>query len=179
MKQRRFTQEVRLASSGKQALEWTIGGFYTHEKNRLGPGPVRDRRPSPATPISSFDGLILVDLPSRYSEYAGFANATWHMAPKFDLTAGGRWSHNKQSEEQNTIGLLARRCIVLRRAIRRTASFTYSVAPTFKPNDNTRIYARVAKGYRPGGPNALSPLRTGRCSASSSARTRRPTTKSD
>jgi outer membrane receptor protein involved in Fe transport len=35
---------------------------------------------------------------------------------------------------------------------------TYSVAPTFKPNANTRIYARIAKGYRPGGPNAVSPL---------------------
>jgi outer membrane receptor protein involved in Fe transport len=32
------------------------------------------------------------------------------------------------------------------------------VAPTFKPNSHTRIYARVAKGYRPGGPNAVSPL---------------------
>jgi outer membrane receptor protein involved in Fe transport len=36
--------------------------------------------------------------------------------------------------------------------------FTYSVAPTFKPNANTRVYARIAKGYRPGGPNAVSPL---------------------
>ncbi len=30
--QRRFTQEVRLASTGNEVLEWTIGGFYTHEK---------------------------------------------------------------------------------------------------------------------------------------------------
>ena len=28
----------------------------------------------------------------------------------------------------------------------------------FKPNDNTTVYARIAKGYRPGGPNAVSPL---------------------
>ena len=156
MNQRRFTQEVRLASSGKQALEWTIGGFYTHEKNRLGQNLFGVDGTNGA-PISSFDGLILVNLPSRYSEYAGFANATWHLAPKFDLTAGGRWSHNKQTEVQNTDGPLAGGASSFG-GHSSDSVFTYSVAPTFKPNDNTRIYARVAKGYRPGGPNAVSPL---------------------
>jgi outer membrane receptor protein involved in Fe transport len=32
------------------------------------------------------------------------------------------------------------------------------LAPTFKPNAHTSVYARIAKGYRPGGPNAVSPL---------------------
>jgi outer membrane receptor protein involved in Fe transport len=35
--------------------------------------------------------------------------------------------------------------------------FTYSIAPKFKPNANTSIYARIAKGFRPGGPNVLPP----------------------
>lgn len=156
MTQRRFTQEVRLASTGKQALEWTLGGFYTHEKNRLGQNLFGVDGVTGA-PIASFDGLITVSLPSRYSEYAGFANATWHLAPKFDLTAGGRWSHNKQSDVQNTDGPLAGGATSYG-GHSSDSVFTYSVAPTFKPNDNTRIYARVAKGYRPGGPNAVSPL---------------------
>ena len=156
MTQRRFTQEVRLASSGKQAIEWTIGGFYTHERNRLGQDLYAVEGATGA-PVSSLDGLILVSLPSRYSEYAGFANATWHLAPKFDLTAGGRWSHNTQSEVQNTDGPLAGGASSFG-GHSSDSVFTYSVAPTFKPNDNTRIYARVAKGYRPGGPNAVSPL---------------------
>jgi outer membrane receptor protein involved in Fe transport len=33
--------------------------------------------------------------------------------------------------------------------------FTYSVAPKYKPNPNMSLYARVAKGFRPGGPNVL------------------------
>ena len=112
---------------------------------------------SPARRFRRFDGLILVNLPSRYSEYAGFANATWHLAPKFDLTAGGRWSHNKQTEVQNTDGPLAGGASSFG-GHSSDSVFTYSIAPTFKPNDNTRIYARIAKGYRPGGPNAVSPL---------------------
>jgi outer membrane receptor protein involved in Fe transport len=154
--QRRFTQEVRLASNHNELLEWTIGGFYTHERNRLGQDLYGIDGVTGAT-ISPLDGLVTVDLPSRYTEYAGFANVTWHIAPKFDLTGGGRWSHNKQSEEQDTNGLLAGGGSVFS-GHSSDSVFTYAVAPTFKPNANTRIYARIAKGYRPGGPNAVSPL---------------------
>jgi outer membrane receptor protein involved in Fe transport len=35
--------------------------------------------------------------------------------------------------------------------------FTYSVAPRFELSDNASLYARVASGFRPGGPNVLSP----------------------
>ncbi|HKU91874.1 MAG TPA: TonB-dependent receptor [Sphingomicrobium sp.] len=152
MTQRRFTQEVRLASSAKQTIEWTIGGFYTHEKNRLGQAVYLA---DPVTQEPVVNGLIIVDLPSRYREYAGFANATWHISPKFDLTAGARYSHNRQSSKQDTTGALVAEPIH-RAGKSSDSAFTYSVAPTFKLNANTRIYARVAKGYRPGGPNAVS-----------------------
>jgi iron complex outermembrane recepter protein len=156
MTQRRFTQEVRLASSHSNLLEWTLGAFYTHEKNRLGQDLFGVDGATGAT-IPSLDGLIIVSLPSTYSEYAAFANATWHIAPKFDLTGGGRWSHNKQSDVQNTTGLLAGGASSFS-GNSSDSVFTYSIAPSFKPNANTRLYARVAKGYRPGGPNAVSPL---------------------
>ena len=35
--------------------------------------------------------------------------------------------------------------------------FTYSLSPRFEINDTTAVYARIAKGYRPGGPNVLPP----------------------
>ena len=156
MTQRRFTQEVRLASTGKQALEWVVGGFYTRERNELTQN-LFGVDALTGDLFDGLDGLILVALPSRYKEHAGFANVTWHLAPKFDLTAGGRYSHNKQSVVQNTDGLLAGGAASCDGDSSDNV-FTYSIAPTFKPNENTRIYARIAKGYRPGGPNAVSPL---------------------
>ena len=33
--------------------------------------------------------------------------------------------------------------------------FTYSVAPRYELNDHRLVYARVATGYRPGGPNVI------------------------
>ena len=156
MTQRRFTQEVRLASAHNDAIQWTVGGFYTHEKNHLSQD-LFGADGITGDPIPAFDALALVSLPSRYSEYAGFANAIWHIAPKFDLTAGGRWSHNTQSNVQETSGALVGGASSFD-GHSSDSVFTYSVAPTFKLNSNTRIYARVAKGYRPGGPNAVSPL---------------------
>lgn len=155
MTQKRFTQEVRLSSTGHRTVEWIVGGFYTHEKNRLGQD-LFGADPTTGDRIPALDGLFLVSLPSRYSEYAAFANATWHVVPKLDLNAGGRWSHNSQSDQQTTSGLLLPAPIFVS-GNSSDSVFTYSIAPTFKPNSNTRIYARLAKGYRPGGPNALSP----------------------
>ncbi len=156
MTQRRFTQEVRLASSGPTAFEWTVGGYYTHEKNRLSQNLFGIIDPT-GDPAAGLDGLVIVDLPSTYRETAGFANATWHISPKFDLTGGGRYSHNRQAVVQNTDGLLAGGASSFDGTSSDTV-FTYSVAPSFAPNPHTRIYARIAKGYRPGGPNAVSPL---------------------
>jgi len=155
MTQRRFTQEVRLASTGKQTIDWTIGAFYTREKNHLSQD-LFAADPATGDPIPGADGLIIVSLPSRYREYAGFANATWHISPKFDLTAGARYSHNHQSNSQLTSGPLVGTPTDISGKSSDNA-FTYSVAPTYKLSANTRIYARIAKGYRPGGPNALSP----------------------
>ena len=143
-------------SNRNDIVEWTVGGFYTREKNRLAQelfgidGVNGDSIPSLA-------GLVIVSLPSKYREIAGFANATWHISPKFDLTAGGRYSGNKQSVVQNTSGLFAGGTSAFG-GKSSDKVFTYSVAPAFKPNPNLRLYARVAKGYRPGGPNAISPL---------------------
>ena len=156
MDQKRFTQEVRLASNSNDVLEWTIGGFYTREKNRLTQNLFGIDGIDGET-VPSLDGLILVDLPSKYREVAGFANATWHISPMFDLTAGARYSANKQSVVQNTDGQLAGGATAFEGDSSDNV-FTYSIAPTLKLGSNTRIYARIGKGYRPGGPNAVSPL---------------------
>ena len=154
--QHRFTQEVRLAGKAPSWLDWTVGGYYTREHDailqNLGLNdPVTGR----ADPANS--GLELVTLPTSYREIAGFANGTIHFGPMFDLTLGGRYSHNKQQSEEIVSGALVGPATTFVGASSDNV-FTYSVAPSFKPSENLTIYARVAKGYRPGGPNVLPPL---------------------
>jgi iron complex outermembrane receptor protein len=157
----KFTQEVRLASADSDSFEWLVGGYYTHESSllfqRFQPFTLATQALLPtaftlgATRLAEF---VFVTLDSNYEELAGFASATWHVTNRFDITAGGRYSHNSQNSEQFTsiVGTNA--------TIDGDSSqsvFTWSVAPRFEFNDRVAVYARVAKGYRPGGPNAVPP----------------------
>ena len=98
---RRFTQELRLQSPSNDRFEWLLGGFYTHEKGLIDqlfipvtPGTLTP--PPPPPPPISGPLLGAATSPSRYREIAGFANATVHFGEPFDLTFGGRYSHNSQ-----------------------------------------------------------------------------------
>lgn len=154
----KFSQEVRL--SGQTAFaDWLIGGFYTHEKGLIEQDLIAVE-PGTMTPVTlpAFLSPTLghLDLSSRYKEIAGFANATLHLTPNFDLQFGGRYSKNNQSAHQTTIGLLAGGTTDKSNSSSEHV-FTYSIAPKYKLNANTSLYARVAKGFRPGGPNVIAP----------------------
>ena len=160
---RKFTQEVRLASPSNDKFEWMIGGYYTNEDGIIEQhinGLVLD---NPSSLQSELADLLFLTLDSKYKEIAGFANVTWHATDRLDITAGARISHNKQDSSQLVGGPVAP--IQFGGAIpvfddghSSESVFTYSLSPRFEINDNSAVYARIAKGYRPGGPNAVPPL---------------------
>ena len=104
------------------------------------------------------DEFAVVTLDSKYKELAGFGSVTWHATPRFDLTVGGRYSRNKQKSEQftNVLGgapLLGELTTINGKSDEDV--FTWSIAPRYEVNDRVSVYGRIAKGYRPGGPNAI------------------------
>jgi outer membrane receptor protein involved in Fe transport len=153
--QRRFTQEVRLASEHSKLVDWTIGAFYTRERNNLAQDLNAVDADSGAL-NTALSPLETVGEPSAYREYAGFANATVHLSKQFDITVGGRYSHNRQTVSETTAGPLVGPESTFT-AKSSDHAFTFSVAPEYKPNDQTTFYVRVARGYQPGGPNILPP----------------------
>jgi outer membrane receptor protein involved in Fe transport len=150
----KFTQELRL-SNQSPLFDWLVGGYYTHEKGEIVQEYV-PVVPGSFTRITTLPLLAQVSLHSKYEEIAGFANATLHLGERFDIDFGGRYSHNRQHANQVGDGALAGG------PTNNVASssenvFTYSVAPKVKFDDNVSVYVRVAKGFRPGGPNVLPP----------------------
>jgi len=149
----KFTQEFRLASPNNDTLEWLGGLFYTHEKSAIDPQNIFATEFGTDIVATDVQPLALILLRSKYEEYAGFANATWHATPRFDVTLGGRLAHNKQSAHEAITSLL-----IGNKVADDTSSetvFTYSVAPRYELSKHASIYARVASGYRPGGPNVI------------------------
>jgi len=152
----KFTQEFRLSSPNNDKFEWLIGAFYTHEKSHIDPQNFFATEFGTSTIAPDIIPVALVFLRSKYDEYAGFANATWHATPRFDVTVGGRVAHNKQEAaeqiDSDILGSTATNGLHSSETV-----FTYSVAPRYELSDHASIYARVASGYRPGGPNVLFP----------------------
>jgi iron complex outermembrane recepter protein len=150
---KKITQEIRLSSPDPERLEWQVGGYFTHEY-----GGVDEHLTAVDVPGGALAGLPSLETPiinSSYQEWAGFASATYHFIPQFDLEAGGRYSANKQTADETITGLL-----VSPQAYTAPSSgnvFTYSVAPRWHVDKDTMVYARVATGYRPGGPNVIPP----------------------
>jgi outer membrane receptor protein involved in Fe transport len=157
---KKFIQEVRL-SKQTSFIDWLVGAYYTHEDGLIAQDFVA-LEPGTLTPLvlpPIFDligGLGFATIDSSYKELAGFADATFHITPQFDLELGGRYSHNKQKAHQVTGGALV--SVPSDFVVKSSENvFTWSVAPKYKVNDHTTLYARVAKGFRPGGPNVLPP----------------------
>ena len=150
----KFTQEVRLSSPNNDKFEWLAGLFYTHEKSAIDPQNYFATEFGTSTIAPDVAQIAHIFLHSKYDEYAAFGNATWHITPGFDLTVGGRLAHNKQTADlliqSDLLGNAAGTDLDSSETV-----FTYSVAPRFEISDYTSIYARVASGYRPGGPNVI------------------------
>jgi iron complex outermembrane recepter protein len=148
----KFTQELRLTSSASDRFEWQVGGYFTHEI-----GSLVEHLNAVTLPGAGPSGLPSLEIPvldSTYKEYAGFANLTYHFNSQFDVQAGGRFSKNEQTFSESVTGLL----VPVPQLLNATSSghvLNYSLAPQWHVDANTMVYARVASGYRPGGPNAL------------------------
>jgi len=156
---KKFTQELRLSSPADDHFEWLVGGYYTHEKSAIDPQDFFAVEAGTETIATGVPRLIEVFLDSTYEEYAAFASATWYISPRFSIAFGGRASQNEQVATQ----LIDQTAFPFgtRDAFEDADSsenvFTYSFAPRFELNDDASVYARVATGYRPGGPNVLPP----------------------
>lgn len=160
---KKFTQEVRLASPSNDRFEWMVGGYYTKEKGLIEQHINGQVLSDPTELQDELTDLLFLSLNSRYTEIAAFGNVTWHITDRFDLTGGARESHNKQDSDEIVGGPFAPFQFpggipVFAPGHSSESVFTYSLSPRFELNKQTAIYARVAKGYRPGGPNAVPPL---------------------
>ncbi|MFC5525160.1 TonB-dependent receptor [Rhodanobacter ginsengisoli] len=147
----KFTQELRLQSPEDQTLEWRAGVFYTREHT----SNVQDVLLFDATsgvpiafPLTL--GHIAVG-PSVFTEWAGYGDVTWHATSQLSILFGARYTHDKTTFTQTGNGILVGDSNFTINSS--DSPTTFLVNPSFKFNDNLMTYARIASGFRPGGPN--------------------------
>jgi iron complex outermembrane recepter protein len=152
----KLTQELRLVSPKSDSFEWLAGVYYTDEDSAI-EQQILAVEAGTDDVASGVPILADLSLDSRYEEFAGFANVTWHATPRFDLAVGGRASHNKQDASQLSDGILVGGLTRFDDVESSESPFTFSIAPRFELGKSASLYGRVATGFRPGGPNVLPP----------------------
>jgi outer membrane receptor protein involved in Fe transport len=117
-------------------------------------------RTSDGTLLPPANPLIYAVRPASYRDLSAFGNVTYQFTDRLDVTAGLRYSSNEQHFTTDGGGFLVNAGAglaptVITRDTGRSSEdvITYMVSPRFRPTEDTMLYARVASGYRPGGPN--------------------------
>ncbi len=157
------TQELRISSEPGFAIaglpvDWQFGGMITREITHWNQSANFTAASDPNGPqLNPPAGNAQLDAP--YFEKAGFADATVHFTPKFDLEFGGRYSNIVQTSQ-----IKLHCCVVFGpadttlQALRISQNTTtWSVAPRYHVSADTLLYARVATGFRPGAPQLIPP----------------------
>jgi len=155
----KLSQELRLSSALTKWLEWLIGGFYTHETS---PNTMQQLFAANIS-TGALTGLLETAqlYPLTLSEEAVFADLTFHLTKRFDLQVGGRQAWNRILYESQFYGpavpdILQQPSPFVQPTGRGNGSpFTYLVTPQLKISPDLQLYARIATGYRVGGPNII------------------------
>lgn len=162
----KFTQEVRLTSSGDGLLKWILGGYYAHEDTDYISAVNRTTVTGMALPRLA--PALAFAFPLRYREYAGFANATYSLSRAFDVTGGIRVGRINETYQQNFYGsdAAAYNLLLSSSGLSPTPTttptsqanktvVTYLATARYYFSDDGMVFARFATGFRPGGPNLI------------------------
>lgn len=139
------TQEIRFTSPKGDTFDWLAGLWLNREDVWARYDLVGDNQNAPGRTY-----LIAQDNQSRFEEYAGYGDLTWHASPRFDLAVGARISGDQQRLTNDESGPVAGGASGFR--IRDSSSDTTGmITATFRPDATHSYYARASTGYRPGG----------------------------
>ncbi|WP_299422433.1 TonB-dependent receptor [Sphingomonas bacterium] len=148
---KQYTQEVRLTSPSGGKVEWIVGAFISKEENSRNEGfnfPAlgrTDRLPSISNSYQTNDSL----------SYAGYAQATWRVAPGLSLTGGGRYSYERKKISSQAVinsGLpLLLQAYPLSFAQDSWRNFSWKVIADYEIRRDLLVYASVSTGFKSGG----------------------------
>lgn len=151
---KKFSEELHVLSPRHRRIEWMLGAFYTHERTSdLQYTYALDKAQQPIAFFAPSLGATTI-LPI-YKERTLFGDLTWHISARFDLSAGIRYAHNDQ---EFTASYSAWNSPVFNDFGRSSESATtWMGSAAYRLTPQMMIYARVATGSQPGGPQGTQP----------------------
>ena len=132
-----FSQEVRLASNSSEGLQWLAGVYFSSDELEGNP---------------SFDSGGRQDYSTLETDTLGvFGQVEYPVADNLAVTVGGRWSDVQRDFNYRTTGIFA--AAELQAGASNSFSdsdYSLRLALDWNVNDDTLIYASVARGFNAG-----------------------------
>lgn len=158
---RRLTEELRLVSKGGERLDYVVGAYFERDSRKLiwdifEPGTTAQTVASGGLAVStSADGHTFVEhAPQEFKETALFGELTWHLSPKWQVTGGGRFFRQTQTQNQDFTSYI----ISLTGGNSSTSSLTdqiFKLNTSYEFASHQHAYATFSQGFRRGGTNAF------------------------
>lgn len=153
-----FVQEFRVTSATDQRLRYVAGAYFSHYKQHS----------TESTGSADLAGAIgQTDSATLYSfdqsvidqQLAIYADLSYRIIPRLDLTLGERYYELRDSLQNNQSGALAAPSQPLVHA--KASGNSPRAVLSYRPIDDATVYVSAARGYRPGGPNVGLPAGIG------------------
>jgi outer membrane receptor protein involved in Fe transport len=149
-----WSEEIRIASKDTRDLTWLLGGFYQNFGSSW--NVFQNIEALPAVFGSPTTALFTFYQPTEIKQKAVFGEASYALTDQLKVTAGLRWFSYDASFTESSAGFggPTGSDIPFLTGGKQTAN---GVDPKFNvsymPNMDQMLYATIAKGFRPGGPN--------------------------
>lgn len=154
-----FSQELRMASLPDSGpLTWVVGFYFLRDDVHRLEGYDRDFKGQTSRPLWNQD--------ARTTSISGFAQGTYKLTDRLNLTAGVRYTHDDkrlhniltdESGGTATNGLTPGISAFDVSVQKNFNAFTPKVTIDFSPSEDALIYATVSKGFKSGGFQGLAP----------------------
>jgi iron complex outermembrane receptor protein len=145
-----FTQELRLATSGDQRLQFVVGAFYedfSRDGSLLWTAP--DLLNSLPFLASSIPGGLLFRQTTRFEreQISAFGEGSFAFTDQLKLSVGARYYRYSTTAQTDSNAPTS----TDEDGISPRVSLSYQATP------DALVYSTVARGFRPGGPNRSAP----------------------
>ncbi|HWA21344.1 MAG TPA: TonB-dependent receptor, partial [Caulobacterales bacterium] len=174
-RQDQYSQEIRLASNGENAIDYVVGAYWFNQAIKGRPITAYGSLaaywllgPAPTFPSNLLDGYY-TDGETKFlsNSYAAFGEATWHATSRLSLTGGLRYTDEQKDGRYDTIvagglattntTLINNKLSILRPQSYRAAvddgSLSGRANISYALTGNVMAYAGYARGQKSGGIN--------------------------
>jgi iron complex outermembrane recepter protein len=154
-----FTQEFRLNFPIGRSVDGLVGLFYSHQHSLY----VQSLLASDPEAGTVYGLGYYAPITTTLSEYAAFANMTYHPTDNFDIQFGVRRSEIKSSTPDYATtgpyipplyGAGTASPVITPGFSFKNGPLTYLITPRYKISPDVMLYLRLSSGYRSGGSNA-------------------------